>query len=515
MTEGVLKNRFDWGKKHPESLAAFVGAILCGFAAHGMGLLNKFSWHDDIVSLFHVGTTISSGRWMLHVLEWLETRVFPQGPCSLPLLHGMFSIACVGLAAALLTELLQIRKTGFAAGLGGMMVVFPVMTGFFGYVFTMPYYLLSMLMTVVSAFLICRKSSWWMKMAAILLGGCAVGIYQAFIPLLVSIPLLYDIYCLSDRKESLPSMGKRVLIQGACVLGIMAFYFAMNRFFLAKFQLELNSYMGINQIDSIPLETYLARVGKAYREFFFPIRNVAQDMYPAHAHLFYQVMVCADAGMAVRLILLKGREDKAAAAVLAVFFALVPLGCNLIIVMSEKVHGLMTYGQVMQMALFIWLAERQKFRHGLVRRAFSVASAGILALMGITYIRFDNQCYLKTAFQQQQAISYYTTLVTQIRSAEGYRQDLPVVFLNGGEISDRTLYNMEELDFIHLDSYGSTTPEYINSYAWYDFMKRWCGFDPPYGDAAEWADHPAVRNMPHYPDDGSIRRVEDVILVNF
>ncbi len=28
--------------------AALVGALVCGILAHGMGLFNKLSWHDDI-----------------------------------------------------------------------------------------------------------------------------------------------------------------------------------------------------------------------------------------------------------------------------------------------------------------------------------------------------------------------------------------------------------------------------------------------------------------------------------
>ena len=47
---------------------AFSGAMILGLLAQGMALLNKFSWHDDIFSLFLTGDTITSGRWMLHVL---------------------------------------------------------------------------------------------------------------------------------------------------------------------------------------------------------------------------------------------------------------------------------------------------------------------------------------------------------------------------------------------------------------------------------------------------------------
>ena len=34
---------------------AFWGTLICGLFAHGMALFNKYSWHDDIFSLFLLG----------------------------------------------------------------------------------------------------------------------------------------------------------------------------------------------------------------------------------------------------------------------------------------------------------------------------------------------------------------------------------------------------------------------------------------------------------------------------
>ena len=138
-----------------------------------------------------------------------------------------------------------------------------------------------------------------------------------------------------------------------------------------------------------------------------------------------------------------------------------------------------------------------------------------MSLSCVMYARFDNQCYLKATFQQQQAISFFTTLSTQIRAVPGYRDDAPVVFLNEGRISDQTLYNISELDFIHLAPYGETMEGYVNSYAWHSFMERWCGFGPAWADPTGYAEMPEVKSMPHYPDDGSIRWMGDVIVVNF
>ena len=508
---GNLKIR----KPSPEIRTTFIGTVLFALAVHGMGLFNKLSFHDDILALFGTGTTIPSGRWMLHVAGWLETLIFGDGHFSLPVMNGLFSIGCVAVSACMLVNLLKIRGKAQCLGLGCLMVAFPTVTGLFGYMFTMPYYMLAMTMMTACACIICSARRRWMRIPAVILGGCSVGIYQAFLPMLLSILLLYDLSVLAEGKEPAGAFLKRAGVQLLCVLGTVAFYFAANRFFLAKFGMEMNGYMGNDRIGSTSAAVYLERAGRAYREFFLPARNVYYDMYPMHVHYMYLLMIAADVLLAVRLICVTGKRSRGKAALLALLFALFPLGCNFIFVMSETVHGLMTYGQVAQFALFVWLTDRLELRPPRADRLLALAVSLVLGLTGIMYARFANQCYLKVTFQQQQAVSYYTTLVSRIKSTEGYRDDLPVAFLGGEHIADRTLANIDELDFIHLDSYGETSESYINSYSWTVFMERWCGYGPEYHDGSGLRDLPEVRDMPHYPDDGSIRIVQDVIVVNF
>ena len=154
--------------------AAFFGALIWGLAAQGMGLFNKFSWHDDIFQLFGTGNTITSGRWMLYVLERAETLIF-GGHCSLPLFNGFLALVFVGATAALATVLLRIRRPVYGALLGAAMASFPMITSLFGFMFAAPAYLLALLMIMASAYLICEDGRWPARAAGIVLGACSVG----------------------------------------------------------------------------------------------------------------------------------------------------------------------------------------------------------------------------------------------------------------------------------------------------------------------------------------------------
>ena len=229
----------------------------------------------------------------------------------------------------------------------------------------------------------------------------------------------------------------------------------------------------------------------------------------------YYLMLAADAVLGMILIVRTWKKNQGKALLTALLLALYPLGCNFIFVMSAEVHSLMVYGQIMHAALFVWFADRVKFRLPTVRRAFSLAAAMMLSVTCIMYARYDNQCYLKAEFQQQEAISWYTTLATQIKSTPGYRDELPVAWVNENESRDLSLYNIDELDFLMISGYEANIQDYVNSWAWKEFAARWCGFRPETVSSEEVEKLPEVQAMPHYPDDGSIRVVQDMVVVKF
>ena len=121
---------------------------------------------------------------------------------------------------------------------------------------------------------------------------------------------------------------------------------------------------------------------------------------------------------------------------------------------------------------------------------------------------------VSSSLQQQAAMSYYTTLITRMKSQKGYRPDLRVAFVGDWTELDPTIYDLEEMDFIRLNLYGHSTTEYIHYYKEV-FMRRWCGFEADWyweGNPEAW---PEVQAMPEYPADGSIQIVNDVLVVKF
>ena len=480
-----------------------------------MGLFNKFSWHDDIFSLFMTGTTIRLGRWMLYVLVEAEKWFYGNGHFSLPLVNGMISLLCIGLSAGLLAVHFNIRSRALSGLLGAAMAVFPVVTALFSFMFTIHYYMVALLMMTAGGLLICADRPWWKKAAGVLLCGCSVGVYQAFLPNLLTLILLDLIMTLIRREEKNSFYLRKILIQGLCIAAVMGVYLAGNQYFLTTRNLQLDSYLGISEMGNEGLERYLAGVGRAYGEFFRPSHFSMWDMYPQAVFNLHRLMLLLDAALGILWIVRLWRKSPARALLLAAGLGLIPLGCNFIFVMSSEVHSLMVYGQVMQTALLVGLTEWTGISRPAWKRLLSGTAAALLALSCVMYVRYDNQCYMKTSFQQQEAISWNTTLVTRIESAEGFRDELPVAFVHREKMEDRNLYILEELEFLKLATYDADLQAYLNDWAWEAFLARWCGFSPKTVKPETVEDWPEVQTMPRYPDDGSVRVIRDVVVVNF
>ena len=111
-----------------------------------------------------------------------------------------------------------------------------------------------------------------------------------------------------------------------------------------------------------------------------------------------------------------------------------------------------------------------------------------------------------------------TTLATQIKATKGYRQDLPIVYLNAEGIYSDSLKESTNVNFIN--EFGIELEPYARTFwVWKKGMQYWCGFyQAEITDEkliSEIAAKKKVRDMPSYPEEGSVCIVDGVIVVKF
>lgn len=510
----TLEQRLASWWKHLDSgvKLTFFAALFWGFLAHGMVLLNKFCMHDDASFTYYLGATVDSGRWMLEVLSRLERSITGTSHYSMPLLNGTISLVCIAVASGVLVKLFDIRSRWLCVGFGGVMVTIPCITGLLGFMFTAPYYLIGMLATVAAAAMLCRSMKWYVLVLSIALMTCSMGIYQAYIPMAISILLIHFILERSEKEYSdWKGLFLRAIYYGFAVCAAVLAYYIINKVFLKVYGTQLNNYQGINKMGREGIRVYLTRLLLAYKAFFLP-----EQMEGASAYLLvmglkvpYRLLLLLTGVFSSVFVVRAARKSVWLGIQMTAMTALLPLALNFIYVMGPDVHVLMVYGQSLLFLFAACLADRLCRDRKLLIRLVCIVCCLLILLFPVIWVRYSNALYLNVALSQSQTISYFTTLFTQIKSAEGYREDLPIAYIGGFNSKSENSISATPA-FPYLRPYENAK-DLINDASSIWFLERWCGI---YKEQVEF-DHPDIADMPCYPNEGSIRVIDDVIVVKF
>lgn len=257
-----------------QSRAAFLTAVIVGLMVHLFAFSNIIPNSDGLSRIFDEQQMTVSGRWFLHFASMFH------GYLQAPGLIGGLSLVFLGAAAALIVDALQMRSAKAAVLCGCFVVAFPAMAYTYLYMFTASAYTFAIFLAVLSVWIVRRmpKRFW---LGAIPL-ACAVGTYQAYFAVAVSLALSCVILDLLNRERDVKEIiGNGFRILGMLALGAVGYYVMMKLFLLVK-GVELLSYKGM---DSVGFS--LGAIVAVYRDFIYYF------LRPGTASYVGAPMVCA------------------------------------------------------------------------------------------------------------------------------------------------------------------------------------------------------------------------------
>ena len=507
-----------WKKIGKQYRSAFFSTIIFAVISQGMGLFNKFSVSDDINYFFTGGDELTSGRWMLLALRRLEKKIYGDGLFSLPLINGTLAVICIAVSLVLLISLLGVRSPLLCVLLGGTAISIPCVTGLFGHMYVAHFYSFALLLSVFGPYLILKKDKWFYPLAGIGAMVCAAAVYQAYIPVMISVFLagMIRLSADADSREQRAALFKKAAVIICCCVIFLGAYLCLTGLVNRHFGVSLSGYKNVDKMGKLPLSVYLRRAVTAYREFFLPTKNTFYNVFPGNTGVLFYVLLLIFILLYGKLLYAK-RKDPVSASALFLLFLLIPLAVNFIFVMVEPdfCSVIMVYAKVVFFVLAAWILEKTlSVSHSAAARIIKFISAAAFALLIWMWCRFDNTCYLRMTLVQTQATRYYSTLVTRIQSVEGYDSWKNVSYIGIPRPgTDNSINNLPELEHVIIHPYFGLQNTLKGN--WREYMRLWCGFAPHEVDQSYFADDPEVRSMPHYPDAGSIKLIGDTIVVRF
>ncbi len=513
----------------------FFAGLACGLMAHIYALTNHLYNYDE---LWHTptgfGTGVEVGRWALSVTVWLQ-KLFFADCYTIPFINGFITIILYALAACFAVAVLNINDEFYAGLTGALMTTFPALVSRMFYMFTTHYYAIGIAMTAVGIWILVKtgRNRSVVKRAISVFGSAilviyGMAIYQAnfvtAVCMLVGCLLIDLIRNDPDLKEAVLRCGFYVLYLGTC----MAAYLFSSKLALAVTGKKMQTYENLDTMGELSPGQLAEGILRCYKSFLkLPFRDV-YSMNPnvivrfaflvSVLVLLYTLIKIWPAKKALHLKLL-----------ITAIAAVLPIAVNLIIIMaisSGTMYSIMVYEivyvLVIPMACLTALSdtasyhrEEKKAGAGFLKAADIVTSVALTATI-ITYIWFANGNYLSMEYTNMHDSAYFDALMTQIKSVDGYREDMPVALI--GTPSKYDTYN-KRANINETFNIGGKASTNISAYSYWNIMTNILGFSPIVRnsdeDEAYFCAHPEVKAMPVYPDSGSIKVIDDTIVIKF
>ena len=506
--------------RDPRTRWTLIASWITGFAAYGYGMLNNLVNYDTIYNIPMItGGEERSGRWTLGLLASL-TEALHLG-YSLPFFNILVSLVLLSLSAVLLCKLLGFRSRRACVLTGVVLLSFPAVASMTFFSYTMPYYALAFVLIVAAALLTERKGTLLSYLVYSLLLAFAIGIYQAFYPFAAMLAVMAVLRECLEPASKPQAVLKKMLLYIAAILLSYFWYRLGLKLMLALTGTKLTSYQGIDQMGIIQIGAIPAMLKQMYSHFFllFTHNYLSLSGEPI-TRLCLLLLLLASV-----LMLAFGWRDKnpwKRLELCALLLIALPIASNLIILMVPygTVYTLMGMGLLSVFLLPILLWEKLRFSGEKLRRSFGTALAAVLLLSSLEYVYLSNGCSRVLEWHNIQTENYYSTLLTRVKSAEGYEESYPVVTV-GSVIRDESFHDLwydTIFDYGGLRQFDSKDPANngFNEYSRERFVQSYFGYTIRPISSQEKKDYASeLSEMQSYPSDGSIRVVDGKVLVKF
>ena len=499
----------------PEATAV-IAAACYGLLTHLFAFNNILSNFDNIASQpGGYGGGVVLGRWFLEILGLFAEKIGLD--YNLSVINGLIFVCLIAVSAGFLVSVLQIKSRKSAALIGMIMVAFPTVTATMIYRYTVVYYGIALLLSILAVWVFqrCKKGF----ALSVILITLSMGIYQAYVPMTIGLfVMLLTQQALRGEAEPLELVRRGLKECAALLLGLGLYFVCMKAMNLVTGTV-VDEYQGLSSMGGISLGQLPELIWKAFSGVFtLALRDSYGIANRALMRLSYLALGLASVVMIGYILIVKIRKGIVALAV-CILCLLFPVAVNFIEIMCPNswVYTLMVYPWVLLAFMPLMLLECMPAVEGAgeIRKRFFTKCVGLVAaLLAVYYGYYANVNYTALYYANRQIENYLNSVVIQVRMTEGFTPEKDWAIL--GDVNDPLLHSAWEEDAFY-DGLGFT--QYLlNQYSRNDWIENYIGYDIPEASEeriAELAESQEVRSMPCWPSEGSVKVIDDTVVVKF
>lgn len=407
-----------------EGKTAFFSALIAGLLAHLSIMVSDIPNHDGLASIYSDQNMLTSGRWALGTFCGISSYY------SIPWLIGILSLLYLSVASVFMVKLLKMKNPILIVLACAMFASFPSLASNFAYAFTMDGYMMGVLLSILSVYLV-EKGKFGFLFGGIAL-SVSLGIYQAYVPIAILLcvyKLLLFYMTKNSVKEKLLTTGKYASMG---ILGAVLYYVVL-KVLLALNKTSLSTYQGMSQVTEGQKQGVLATIKGMYADFVtFSLKG--RILFSNKFALV--AVVILGVAFIISLVMRMAKEGLFKSVwtyVLAfVAVAIIPLATNAVLLISSDVtyHLLMRYQWVMFGILALAFIDdtTSMYKAGWTN---TVLWGTLIAsfVVVFSYIITDNIAYSNLEKKYEKTYAYCVRLADRIEQTEGYYQGIPIYMI--------------------------------------------------------------------------------------
>ncbi len=504
-----------------------VTALLC-FFAYG-AYYNNYFLFGDITFYSHHKEFIyipSGARWLAGIINWLTAG------SNIKWLDGGLTIIFLAISVSFICEVLQLRKKLSFFLVAGVCVIHESV--FFAH-FYYPFGFVIVLMITCASVVVWYKEKHKLLARVIftsLLIALSLSAYGSYTPFGITLVIIVLVTNLL-KGESYRKLFFRGLEYLVSFLAGMGIYYAIVRALMVITGEQIQAYMGEDRlVTGFTIGELFQFIAIAYKKAFQYFTGIFVHWHPGYvmmpSALSVVLIIVFMIVFAMEIIKNKDKlHDVGAKALLAFLIVVFPLAAGLIYVLAfNNVHFLMLFSFAGIYMAYIKLAD-EVVDEGKLR----TVAASIIAI-GLIFAIYRGALVTNLAASRLHNLQKITEriasgVIYRVEDCEGLVGDEKVLLVGGVndseyyQVSERELRGPEKLldgvpyaNYTNQNSftYDSTLREYLEYVLGCNHRVMYYGE----GDSANDTKlKEAIADMPHYPLNGSVKKVDNYIVVKF
>lgn len=510
-----------WNKISGNCKIAFFTTFIAGLLTNLFVFTNKLVNHDDLINEFNYNDAfdITCGRWMWIVLRKIPTYY------GVPVVKGLLACLLLAISVALIVHIFSINETIFVLILSCIFASYPINACFFSYLSISEIYYFANMFCVLAAFIMSLdKIHFAIRfLLSSLLICLALATYQSMLCLFVGIVFIMAFNDVIKDHFDLKKWFFKYLKYAISAVAGYIIYYVTTKIILFKTGLALRAYAGTDKMFSFNFKNLYESIMDSYHEMYnyFLTKSYVNHRPFVLANLtLFVVFVVLCVMIVAKLI----KSKKTLQAVVCVTLIITtPIFVNLIyVIMNGKssAHILMLYSNILMYPLVITTICKANIKAKIV--SIFAQWLTLFGCMAIIYygIIVSNQIYQRMYYNTKGMDGVAITFISQLATIDNWTVDEPIYFAGFENFFNENYYSATP--------FSQDLPPYVwigtDVYPWYfqEHLIRYINnnqhilikeYNVPGCESIEETEE--FKQMPAFPNAGSIKRIDGVLVAKF